>query len=80
MTMQVNKDGADWLLLKAELNTRIARLQEDMLNPLPYEEYNRCRGGILFAKEIIEWVEPTAPPQTTEENYDISDPDREKYQ
>lgn len=74
---KVNKKGTDWLLLKGELNTRISNMQEDMLGLLPPEEYHRCRGAILFAREIMEWVEPTTPPVTTEDNYGISDPEQE---
>lgn len=71
----VNKDGFDWKLIKSELNTRIADLQSQMLSPLPLEDYHRCRGAILLAKDIIEAVEPTTPPKTVEDNYDISDPE-----
>lgn len=79
MTTKVNKEGVDWLLIRGELKTRIAKYQEDMLAVLPAEEYHRCRGAILLAKELIEWVEPTTPPKTQEEDYDISDPGRENY-
>lgn len=74
---KVNKAGTDWLILKAEINSRIGRMQEDMLSLLPPEEYHRCRGAILMARELIEWVEPNTPPTTKEEDYDISDPGRE---
>ena len=77
--MQVNKEGADWKVLKAKLNTMIDGLQEDMLNLLPPEEYHRCRGGILLAREVIEWVEPTTPPITEEDNYGISDPNKDNF-
>lgn len=80
MTMQVNKEGADWHLLRAEINTRVADLQEDMLRVLSPEEYHRCRGAVLFARGLIEWVEPTTPPKTQEEDYGMSDPSRENYQ
>lgn len=79
MTMQVNKEGADWLLIKAELNSRIADFQQQMLASLPPEEYHRCRGAILLAREMIEWVEPTIPPKTKEDDYGMSDPNSENY-
>ncbi len=79
MSAQVNKEGVDWLLVKAELNTRIADFQNQMLQSLPPEEYHRCRGAILLAKELIEWVEPTTPPKTSEEDYGISTPEAGNY-
>jgi hypothetical protein len=77
--VQVNKEGADWKLVKAELNTRIAQLQDQMLSSLSVEEYHRCRGSILLAKDLIEWVEPTTPGKTSEDDYGISDANRENY-
>jgi hypothetical protein len=72
-----NKEGADWLVIKAELKNRIASLQEEMLNELSVEQYNSCRGAILMARQIIEWVEPTTPPQITEDTYGfIAEDDR----
>lgn len=75
-----NKQGADWALTKGWLNTQIAKMQDEMLSPLTPEEYHRARGGILLARELIEWVEPTTPPKVEgEDDYGISDPDKEKY-
>lgn len=77
MTAQVNKAGTDWLLVKAEMKTRIHSTQEDMLRLLPPEEYHRLRGAVMVMRELIEWVEPTTPPQTEEDDYGISDPSKE---
>lgn len=74
-----NKEGADWLVIKAELKNRIASLQEEMLNELSPEQYNSCRGAILMARQIIEWVEPTTPPKTTEDDYGFISEDGRIY-
>ena len=80
MSIKPNKEGVDWRLIKAELNARIAQLQEEMLNPLTSEEYNRCRGGILLAKELIEWVEPTAKvTEAKDDGYGFSGGEGENY-
>lgn len=75
MTSRPNKAGADWALMRGWLKTQIATKQDEMLTPLTPEEYNAARGAILLAKEAIEWVEPSAPPQTEEDDYGISNPD-----
>jgi hypothetical protein len=75
MTMQVNKAGTDWLLLKSEINSRIAGLHRDMEASLAPEEYHALRGGIAFARRLIEWVEPTTPPVQVEDDYGMSDPE-----
>lgn len=79
MTTQINPAGTDWLLIRAHLNTRIAELHREMESPLAPEMYNQHRGAILLARELIEKVEPTSPPKTTEDNYGMSDPEEEKY-
>ncbi len=79
MTQSVNSKGQDWLLMKAHINEVVTNLQEEMLNFLPNEEYHRLRGAIQFGRGLIDWVEPTTPPQTREEDYGISDPNSENY-
>lgn len=73
--MKINKLSAEWLIIKAELNTLIERARAAMEAGLPVEEYNFFRGQIAVAKEMIEAVEPTRPPVTTEDDYGISDPE-----
>jgi hypothetical protein len=73
--MSINKAGADWLILKARINTMIAQSRDAMEAGQSVEEYNFLRGHIAMAKELIEWVEPTTPPITTEDTYGISDPE-----
>lgn len=72
--MRINKASAEWLIIKAELNTLIDRARAAMEAGVSLEEYHYLRGQIAVAKEIIEGVEPTRPPVTTEDNYGISDP------
>ena len=75
--INVNKAGADWGNTKAWLAARIDGLHRQMEDQLSAEEYHQCRGAILLARELIEQVEPTTPPQIEEENYGISNPDGE---
>jgi hypothetical protein len=75
----VNKEGADWLLIRSHLNTLIEQLQQEMLSLQPPEQYHAHRGAILFARGLIEWVEPSTPPKTSEDTYGISDPEKENY-
>lgn len=79
MTSQVNKAGTDWLVLKAQIHTIIQEAHTRMEQPLSIEQYNFWRGQIAMARDLIEWVEPTAPPQTQEEDYGISDPNQGNY-
>lgn len=75
----VNKSGADWLILRSRLFTSIADMHRKMESPLTLEEYHAARGSIALARELIEWVEPSGPPQTTEDDYGISDPNQGNY-
>lgn len=79
MPAAVNKEGVDWLLIKAKLRSDIAAAQEQLLAELTLEQYHAIRGAILAAKELIEWVEPTTPPKIEEETYGISDPSKDNY-
>ena len=79
MTSVVNKAGTDWLLLRSHLHTLIKAQQALMEQGLSVEEYHRAVGSITMAREVIEWVEPTAPPQTKEEDYGMLDPNSENY-
>jgi hypothetical protein len=74
--MNINKQSVEWQLIKAKLNTIIIAARDAMESTaLPMEEYNFLRGQIAVARELIEWVEPTTPPITTEDDYGISDPE-----
>lgn len=73
--MRINKSSPEWLIIKAELNTIVAKAREAMEGELAFHEYNFFRGQIAVAKELMEGVEPTTPPVTTEEDYGISDPE-----
>lgn len=79
MSTQVNKLGADWLLIKKWLRDRIEASHHNIENGLTLEEYHAQRGRILMAKELIEMVEPTAPPQTSEDDYGISTGEKDIY-
>lgn len=71
-----NKHSGDWALVKTKLNEMVATAFDAMIGPtVDIAEYNFLRGQIVLAKELIEWVEPTTPPVTTEDNYGISDPE-----
>jgi len=73
--MQVNKQGQDWLLVKAKLGEIIVAMHDAMERGLSIEEYNLCRGQVATARELIEWVEPSTPPLTEEDSYGISNPE-----
>lgn len=75
----INKVGADWLVMRSRLFTKIADLHKQMEQSLTMEEYHAARGGIALARELIEWVEPSTPVGTTEEDYGMLDPNRENY-
>jgi hypothetical protein len=79
MITRVNKEGADWIVAKRWLREQIEKRQEEMLAILSPEEYHARRGAILMAREMMEWVEPTTPPKTTEDDYGSSDPNSEFY-
>jgi hypothetical protein len=79
MTSSVNKAGTDWLLIKSQLNTWIKDTHLVLEGELPLEEYHRLGGEIRLARKLIEWVEPTNPPQTVEDNYGLSDPKEDNY-
>lgn len=79
MSSTPNKLGADWAIMKARLKTTIADNHAAMEHGLSVEEYNKCRGAVLLARELIEWVEPTTPPKTEEDSYGISDPSESNY-
>lgn len=72
--MKVNKAGQDWVLIKAKLRSVIERAHAMMESGLSVEEYNSARGQIAVARELIEFVEPTTPPVTHEDDYGISEP------
>lgn len=72
--MKVNKEGTDWLLIKKWLEERIDEFHIVMEFQQPIEMYNQIRGSILLARDLLEWVEPTTPPQTEEDDYGISNP------
>lgn len=68
----INKLGADWLLTKAFLKTKIDDARSNMERGQSMEEYHFSRGVIAMCKALIEEVEPTTPPQTHEDDYEIS--------
>lgn len=70
--INVNKIGADWVAIKAWLNHKIEQARSDMEAGQTMEEYHNLRGQILMAKLLIEEVEPSTPPQTSEDNYGFS--------
>jgi hypothetical protein len=72
--VNVNKAGQDWLLIKAKLHSVISEAHALMEFGLPVEEYHRAVGRVATARELIEWVEPTTPPVTSEDDYGISTP------
>jgi hypothetical protein len=72
--MKVNKESPDWAMIKRWLSEQIDDSHSDMERGLTVEEYNKCRGHIALAKALIEWVEPTTPPLTSEDDYGISAP------
>lgn len=79
MTTQINKNDTSWLLTKGWLTTRIDALHRQMETGLSVEDYHGARGSILLARELMEHVEPSGPPQTSEDTYDVSDPDEGLY-
>ena len=79
MSIGVNKAGSDWLHLRKFLKDEIDKAHQAMETPLSPEEYHEQRGVIRLARQVMEAVEPTAPPQTVEDNYGISDPSSENY-
>ena len=72
MTTAVNKSGTDWLVTKGWLTTKIDELHREMEASRTLEDYNYLRGQIALARALIEHVEPTAPPQTTEDDYGMT--------
>ena len=73
--ISVNKEGADWKLVKAWLRTSINKAHDAMEAGQSIEEYHFLRGQILLARALIDEVEPATPPITTEDNYGISSPE-----
>lgn len=76
MSIGISKQSAEWLLIKAWLNTKINEAHAAMEFGLTLEEYSAMRGRINLARLLIEEIEPTTPPQTKEEDYGISSEDR----
>lgn len=72
--MKINQHSPEWQIIKAELNTMVGMAREQIEFGVTEIDYNFYRGQIALAKELIERVEPTRPPVTTEEDYGISDP------
>lgn len=77
--MRVNKDGTDWLLIKDKINDITEQCQETMLSLLPPDEYHKYRGMVLGLRALKDWVEPNTPVTTTEDDYGISDPEKDNY-
>lgn len=71
--MIVNKEGQDWVLIRARLKENISTAREDMLSLLPEAEYHRLRGMIIAYRALIDWVEPNTPDVSIEDDYGISD-------
>lgn len=71
----VNKAGGDWLLIKAWLRTQIVKAQSDMEGGAEMSEYHFLRGQIRMARALMDEVEPGTPPETTEDDYGISNPE-----
>ena len=76
--MKVNKAGQDWLLMKHKLKAVIATAHANMEAGLSSDEYHAARGQIAVARDLIEMVEPTTPPVTTEDDYGISDTEQQE--
>lgn len=76
--MIVNKQGQDWVLIRKKLGEAIRDAHAVMEGGVSMEEYHRCRGQIAMARELIEWVDPTTPPITHEDDYGISDPEQQE--
>jgi hypothetical protein len=72
--MNVNKVGQDWRLIRFRLVEMIDAAHSLMELGLTVEEYQQAVGRVAMARELIEWVEPTTPAPTLEDDYGISDP------
>jgi hypothetical protein len=77
--VKINKLGGDWLVAKAWLEEQISKSQRTMEGGLSSEEYNFERGRIALARAMVEFVEPTVPPQTTEDDYGMTPPETGNY-
>lgn len=77
--MTINKLSPDWIVAKQWLQDQIEKSHRNMESPLSPDAYNFERGRIALARDLIEEVEPTSPPQTSEEDYGISTPETGSY-
>lgn len=68
MATQVNRVGADWLLIRKWINDKIDEHTQALT--LTNENGDIRRGHIAALKEMVAWVEPSELPEVTTDTYD----------